>query len=137
MIDMQGDGAMATSKCDGVIYEILQATEFVTIVTSGEHGPHLAGSWGDYLRVLLSEGDTIILPAGRYRQTEENLRKDARISIMAASRQVHSVRGVQGCVLTGNGEILTAGPQAEKVKAKFPWARGALLIHVEKARTQR
>ena len=128
---------MATSKCDRVIYNILQATEFLTIVTNGEHGPHLAGSWGAYLRVLLSEGDTIIIPAGRYWQTEKNLRKDARISVMAASRQVQSGRGGQGCILTGHGEVLTSGPQAEKVKAKFPWARGALLIHVEEARTQR
>jgi hypothetical protein len=128
---------MATSKCNGIIYEILQATEFLTIVTNGEHGPHLAGSWGDYVRVLLNEGDTIIIPAGRYWQTEKNLRKDARISVMAASRQVQNVRGGQGCILSGQGEVLTSGPQAEKVKAKFPWARGALLIHVEEAWTQR
>lgn len=33
-------------KLDGIIHDLLQATEFVTIVTSGEHGPHLVGNWG-------------------------------------------------------------------------------------------
>lgn len=125
------------SKLDGVIGDLLQATEFVTIVTNGENGPHLVGNWGDYLRALESEGDTIILPAGRYRQTEENLRKNARVEVMAASRKVQGTRGPgQGCVLSGRGEIVTSGPLAEKAKAKFPWARGAFLIHIEEVRTQ-
>ncbi len=125
------------SKLDGVINDLLQATEFVTIVTNGAHGPHLVGNWGDYLRAVGTEGDTIILPAGRYRQTEENLRNDARVAVMAASRRVQGTRSPgQGCVLSGRGEIVTSGPLAERAKAKFPWARGALLIHVEEARTQ-
>lgn len=125
------------SKLDGAINDLLQATEFVTIVTSGEHGPHLVGNWGDYLRTLGTDGDTIILPAGRYRQTEENLLKNGRIALMAASRQVRGTRGPgQGCVFRGRGEIVTSGPLVEKVKAKFPWARGALLIHVEDVQTQ-
>lgn len=125
------------SKLDGVVLELLQATEFVTIVTNGEHGPHLVGNWGDYLRALGTDGDTIILPAGGYRQTEENLRKNAKIAVMAASRQVKGTRGPgQGCVLSGRGEIVTSGTLVEKVKAKFPWARGALLVHVEEVRTQ-
>lgn len=125
------------SKLDGVIHDLLQTTEFVAIVTSGEQGPHLVGNWGNYLRTLGTDGDTIILPAGHYSQTEENLRKNAKIAVMAASRQVQGTRGPgQGCVLSGRGEIVTSGPLVEKVKAKFPWARGALLIHVEHVQTQ-
>ena len=66
---------MPIIKFSGVVHEILQATEFLTIVTSGEHGPYIAGSWGDYLRALQSEWDTIVLPAGRYWQTEKILLK--------------------------------------------------------------
>jgi hypothetical protein len=125
------------SKLEGVVHDLLQATEFVAIVTSGEQGPHLVGNWGNYLRTLGTDGDTIILPAGRYSQTEENLRKNAKITVMAASRQVQGTRGPgQGCVLSGRGEIVTSGPLVERVKAKFPWARGALLIHIENVQTQ-
>jgi hypothetical protein len=125
------------SKLEGVVHDLLQATEFVAIVTSGEQGPHLVGNWGNYLRTLGTDGDTIVLPAGRYSQTEENLRKNAKITVMAASRQVQGTRGPgQGCVLSGRGEIVTSGPLVERVKAKFPWARGALLIQVENVQTQ-
>ncbi|MCC6779290.1 MAG: pyridoxamine 5'-phosphate oxidase family protein [Hyphomicrobiales bacterium] len=124
-------------KLDGAISDLLQATEFVTIVTSGPQGPHLVGNWGDYLRAVGPEGDTIILPAGRYRETEENLRKDPRVWLMAASRRVQGARSPgQGCVLSGHGEIVASGPLFERIKAKFPWARGALLLHVEEAQTQ-
>jgi hypothetical protein len=133
-----GGDAMTNSKCAGLIDDILKGTEFVTIVTSGEHGPYLVGNWGDHLRVLrhAADGDTIILPAGRYWQTEKNLQKNSRIAMMAASRHIHNMRGGQACVLYGRGEIVTSGTIAEAVKAKFPWARGALLIHVEEASTQ-
>ncbi len=123
-------------KLDGVIRDLLAATEFLAIVTDGGNGPHLVGNWGDYLRALGTEGNTLILPAGYYHQTEENLRRNGHVQVMAASRQVAGTRGPgQGCVLSGRGEVVTAGPLAEKAKAKFPWARGALLIHVEEAKT--
>jgi len=86
---------MKNSKCAGLIDDILKGTEFVTIVTSGEHGPYLVGNWGDHLRILrhAGDGDTIILPAGRYWQTEKNLQKNSRIAMMAASRHIHNMRG--------------------------------------------
>ncbi len=125
------------SKLDGVFHELLQATEFVAIVTSGENGPHVVGNWGEYGRALGTDGDTIVLPAGYYQQTEGNLGRDNRIWLMAASRQVEGARGPgQGCVLSGRGEVVTSGPLAERAKAKFAWARGALLIHVDQASTQ-
>jgi hypothetical protein len=121
----------------GTIREILDATEFLTIVSTGDEGPHLVANWGDYQRGLGIEGDTIVLPAGHYNRTEENLRKNGRVQVMAASRKVAGSHGPgQGCVLSGRGEIVTDGPFAEKAKAKFRWARGALLIHVEAASLQ-
>ncbi len=124
-------------KLDGVIRDILDATEFLTIVTTGEQGPHVVANWGDYLRTLGTDGDTIILPAGHYKETEENLRRNNKIQVMAASRRVQGSRAPgQGCLLSGRGEVVCSGPLADKVKAKFAWARGALVIHVEAAQTQ-
>lgn len=125
------------SVIDGTVKELLASTEVMTIVTSGDEGPHVVGNWGDYHRLLGLEGDTIVLPAGYYRQTEENLRRNARVAVMIASRKVLGSHGPgQGCLLSGRGEIVTEGPLAEKVKAAFAWARGALLIHVEAAQLQ-
>jgi hypothetical protein len=67
----------------------------------------IEGNWGDYMRKLGIQEDTILLPAGRYLQTERNLRRNRRVQLLVASR-----------------------------KAQFPWARGALVIHVEEVTAQ-
>ncbi len=122
---------------DGVIRELLEATEFVALVTQGSEGPHLVGNWGDYIRRLGIDGDQLIMPAGRYAQTETNLKRDDRIQLMVASRAVHGTRSPgQGCVIKGRGAVVTEGPLADRAKAAFPWARGALVITVDEAATQ-
>jgi hypothetical protein len=125
------------AKIEGVFREVCEATEFIAIVTSGDDGPHLVGNWGHYLRALGIEDDLIVLPAGRYRKTEENLRRDNRVQILVASRTVQGSRSPgQGCLLSGSAEIVSSGQAFDAVKAKFPWARGALVIKVHEAATQ-
>jgi hypothetical protein len=125
------------TKLEGVCREVCEATEFVTIVTTGGDGPHVVGNWGDYMRILGIKDDKIVFPAGRYQQTEQNLRVNNRIQLLVASKQVNGSRSPgQGCLITGTAEILTSGDLVETVKAKFPWARGALVIHVEDVKAQ-
>ena len=125
------------AKIEGVCREVCEATEFVTIVTTGENGPHVVGNWGDYMRVLGIKDDMIVLPAGRYRQTEKNLSENNRIQLLIASKKVQGTRSPgQGCVIVGTGEILSSGGIVDAVKAKFPWARGALVIRVEDVKMQ-
>lgn len=125
------------ARIEGPCREVCEATEFITIVTHGDDGPHVVGNWGDYMRALGLGTDTIVLPAGRYHRTEQNLRKDNRIQLLVASRKVHGARSPgQGCLIAGTGEILTAGDTVDRVKARFPWARGALVIHVEQVASQ-
>jgi hypothetical protein len=121
-----------------VCRRVCDETEFVAIVTNGPEGPHLVGNWGDYMRSLNSSPDTrIVLPAGRYQQTERNLAKDDRIQLLVASRKVQGTHGSgQGCVIAGRGKVVTTGQLAEQAKQKFRWARGALVIEVEKITTQ-
>jgi hypothetical protein len=125
------------AKIEGACREVCEATEFVTIVTTGDDGPHVVGNWGDYMRMLGSTDDMMIFPAGRYHKTEGNLRKNNRVQLMVASRKVHGTRTPgQGCLITGTGEIVTSGEIVDAVKAKFPWARGALIVKVEQAKLQ-
>lgn len=124
-------------KIEGNCREVCEATEFMTIVTSGENGPHVVGNWGDYMRTLGVTEDTIILPAGRYHQTEQNIHKDNRVQLMVASKKVQGTRSAgQGYLITGTAEIIGSGDIVDAVKAKFPWARGALVIHVEQVNAQ-
>lgn len=125
------------SVIDEVTRDLLGKTEFLTIVTEGTDGPHVVGNWGDYLRRLGLDGDRIVLPAGYYRKTEENLQHNARVQVLAASRAVQGSHGPgQGCLLHGTGAIVTEGELADRAKAAFPWARGALVIDVERVELQ-
>jgi len=117
---------------DATARELLEQTEFVAIVTQGPGGPHVVGNWGDYLRRIGIEGDRIVLPAGHYHETEANLQRDNRVQLMAASRAVKGSRAPgQGGVLTGTASVQTEGEAAQRAKAAFPWARGALVIEIQ------
>ena len=125
------------AKMDGICLAVCEATEFVTIVTNGKDGPHVVGNWGDYMRLLGIKEDTIILPAGRYRKTEENLRENNRVQLLVASKKVQGSRSPgQGCLIVGAAEVLNSGAIVDAVKAKFPWARGALVVHIEEVQSQ-
>ena len=125
------------AKIEGICREVCEATEFVTIVTAGDDGPHVVGNWGDYMRVLGIGEDTIVLPAGRYRQTEQNLRNDNRVQLLVASKKVKGSRSMgQGCLIVGTAEIVSSGDTVDAVKAHFPWARGAMIVRVTQVKNQ-
>ncbi len=122
----------------GACKEVLDTTEWIAMVTHDEDGPHLVGTWGEYVRSLgVEDADTVIIPAGRFKKTEENLNKNGLIQLLVASRQVKGNYGPgQGCVLSGKGEIQTEGDYAQMAKEQFSWARGALVVHISECRTQ-
>ena len=119
----------------GPIKDVLEKTEVVAIATYGENGPHLVATWGDFIRSLeIKDGKTIIIPVGGYHQTERNLKDDNRIQLLVGSKQVEGKNSPgTGYRLFGRAEIITSGKYAELAKSKFPWARGALVIEIEKA----
>ncbi len=125
------------AKLEGKIREVIDKAEWVSLATAGPDGPHLAATWGDYVRALGVENDTILIPAGGLRKTEENLGRDSRIELLFATRQVQGSRSAgQGCRISGRGELQATGAAADRVKARFPWARAALVVTVESAVTQ-
>jgi len=127
------------ARIEGVCREVCDATEYVTIVTEGPEGPdgpHLAGHWGNYM-CIVEPGDAVVFPVGRFQRTEQNLKANGRIQLMVASHKVAGMRSPgQGCVIAGSGEVVTAGEYVDLVREKFPWARGALVVHVASVATQ-
>jgi hypothetical protein len=123
---------------EGDLRAVIDACEWVAIATTGPDGPHLAGTWGDYVRALGVDRDTILVPAGGLRHTEANLATDRRIELLFASRQVKGASGNpgKGCMVSGWAELQASGPAMDAVKAKFPWARGALVVHVDRVSGQ-
>ena len=124
-------------KAHETYLEVLETCEFVAIVTSGDDGPHLVGTWGEYIRRLSPSTETIVVPAGGYRQTERNLAKNNRIKLLIASRQVHGSSGPgQAYEISGTAELITRGSIVEKVRRIFPWARGALVVTIQEIAAQ-
>lgn len=123
---------------EGDARAVIDTCEWVAIATTGPDGPHLAGTWGDYVRALGVRDDVILIPAGGLRQTEANLATDPRIELLFASRQVQGSSGGpgKGCLVSGRAEVQANGPAIEAVKARFPWARGALVVRVERVTPQ-
>lgn len=121
------------AKIEGKCREVLDKTEWVAVATTGAGGPHLAGTWGGFIRALGIKDDEIILvPAGGLLKTEENLEKDSRIEILCATRQIQGSNGPgKGCRIRGTGQLQTSGELAEVARKKFPWARGVLVIKAE------
>jgi hypothetical protein len=116
---------------DGACREVLEATEFVAMVTAGPEGPHITATWGDYVRQLGFEGNRLVIPAGYYHQMEANLGRSPEIQLLVASRRVAGKLGPgQGFTLKGTGTIVASGDDMDRVKAHFPWARGALVVEV-------
>ncbi|MCC6211834.1 MAG: hypothetical protein IT513_12410, partial [Burkholderiales bacterium] len=66
-----------------------------------------------------------------------NLRANSRVQLLAASKKVQGSKSPgQGCEIRGTGEIVASGKYVDAVRAKYPWARGALVVRVEETRTQ-
>lgn len=124
-------------KIAGICKEVVEKSEWVSIATAGPEGPHLAATWGDYIRKLGISDNLILIPAGFLHKTEANLKHNPRVELLFATRQVQGNHGPgRGCLVTGTGALQTTGLAAAKVKAQFPWARGVLIVTIESAVTQ-
>lgn len=124
------------AKIDGKCREVMDKTEWVAITSLGSGGPHMVGTWGDYIRSMSMKDDEVItIPARKYNKTEENLRENGHVELLIASKQVQASHALgQGCRTSGKGELQTKGEFAEVAKERFPWARGALVIKVEEVK---
>jgi hypothetical protein len=125
------------AKIEGICKEVLDKTEWIAIATTGPDGPHLVATWGDHLRASGTEDGMLLIPVGQMHKTEANVRRDNRVELLCSTRQVQGIHGPgKGCGLVGKGEFQTAGPHFDAIKAKFKWARAALVVNVEEAKPQ-
>jgi len=124
-------------KLDAQCKEVVEKTEWISITTASESGAHTVAAWGYRLRKIgIQNGGIILLPAGKYFQTEENLKKNPELHLLMVSSEVQRADGKrgQGYRFSGTGEIQQEGAMADMVKREFPWARGALVVRIEGAK---
>jgi len=61
----------------------------VVIGTCGGDGIYLVATWGDFVRAIgIQDGNKIIIPAGGYQQTEENLKGNNKVQVLIGSKQI-------------------------------------------------
>lgn len=120
------------ARIEGICREVLEKSEWVAIATTGPDGLHVVGCWSQNVRALGFDGDELLIPAWRFHKTEENLKRDPHVELLVASRQVAGTEGPgKGFSVSGAGEFHASGEVAEAVKARFPWARGVLIVRMK------
>lgn len=125
------------AKIEGVCKEVLEKTEWVAIASAGTDGPHVVATWGDYVRALGIGSDQLVIPMGYMSKTEQNVAHDSRVELLAGTRLVAGAHGPgKGCSIVGKAHVQTAGAAFDAVKARFPWARAALVVNIEKVVAQ-
>jgi hypothetical protein len=113
---------------DANVRAVLGAEGSATFVTKGADGPHLVATWQSYLDVV--DDETLVFPAGGYRMTEANLARDPSIQMIIADKRSPAGPAI-GFRLTGTAELQSTNAQHERLKAKYPWCRGVVVMHVK------
>jgi hypothetical protein len=133
-----GEGRLKMAKIEGKCKEVWDKMDWVSIATSGPDGPHLAATWGDYVRKLGLVNDEIVLvPLFGFKTTERNLLSDNRVELLFATKLVPSAISLgRGCRIRGKGHVETTGERFAAAKAAFSWARGVLVVEVQETHVQ-
>lgn len=109
--------------------EVLKHDGVVAIATLGADGPHLVNTWNSYIRI--TEDGRLLIPAGYMEKTEANLSANDNVLLTMGSSKVAGKNGPgTGFLIKGTAAFLAEGPEFDTVKARFSWARAALVITV-------
>lgn len=110
--------------------DVLKHEGVATIGTYGDGEIHLSNTWNSYIRI--TDSGKLLYPAGGMKVTEANIVKNKRIQMTLGSREVAGFHGLgTGFRIEGTAAFLKSGPEFEKIKDIFPWARAAVEITVE------
>lgn len=110
---------------DDTIQSVLAVEGSATFLTNGTEGPHLVATWQSYIQIV--DRETLIFPAGGYRETERNLQNDSGLQMVIGSRV--DGRGL-GFRLRGTATIESGTDLHQRLQHKFPWCRAAVVFRV-------
>ncbi|WP_257308405.1 pyridoxamine 5'-phosphate oxidase family protein [Geothrix fuzhouensis] len=113
---------------DATIRAVLGAEGSATFLTNGADGPHLVATWQSYLEVV--DDETLAFPAGGYRVTEANLARDPSVQMIIADKRSPAGPAI-GFRLTGAAEVQSGNALHERLKVKYSWCRGVVVMHVK------
>ena len=112
------------------LLEVMKRPGVVAIATQGQDGPHLVNTWNSYLQI--PEEGRLLIPAGYLHETEANIARDNRVLLTIGSHEVAGKLGPgTGFLIKGKAAFVSSGPDFDSIKAKYAWARAALMVTVE------
>lgn len=111
--------------------EILSDPQPVTIVSVDANPAHVVNTWSTYIKVV--DEATLLVPAAGMRSIESDIQeKESTLTLTFGSKKFEGSEGMgRGYHLHAKGEFLSTGVEFEEMKAKFPWLREVLVIHVQ------
>jgi hypothetical protein len=114
------------------LLEVLKRAGVVAIATQGQDGPHLVNTWNSYIQI--PDDGRLLIPAGYMNETEANIARDNRVLLTIGSHEVAGKIGSgTGFLIKGTAAFVSSGPDFDRIKAKYAWARAALAVTVESA----
>lgn len=112
--------------------EVLKNDGVVAVGTMGPDGPHMVNTWNSYIRI--TDDGRLLIPAGYMNRTEANLAFSQNVLLTLGSSKVPGFNGPgTGFLVKGTAAMLSAGPEFNRVKERFSWARAALVVTIESA----
>ncbi len=106
--------------------QVLEYEGVVAIVSEGQEA-HVVNTWNSYIRI--TEEGSLLIPAGRMKTTEENLKINNKLKLTLGSRQVQGFHSMgTGFLIIGSGDFLLEGKDFDIMKESFPWVRGVLRV---------
>lgn len=101
----------------------------VTIITSNNMPIGIVSTWSHYVQVV--DKQTMLIPAAGMHSIEQA--SDKSLTLTFGAHQLSGSEGIgRGYYVDGQGEFQTSGNFYDQMKAKFPWMRAVLIVHVTK-----
>ncbi len=114
---------------DVLVRAVLAQEGSAALVTAGSEGPHLVATWHSYMEIL--DDQTIAFPAGGLKKTEANIKAGSPVQMIIGA-QGEGGKGGKGYRLTGAAEFQKGTEVHERLRARFPWCRAAVVMTLNK-----
>lgn len=111
------------------LLEVLKHDGVVAIATLGQDGPHMVNTWNSYIKI--TDDGRMLIPAGYMQQTEANIAFNPDVLITLGSSKVAGRLGPgTGFLIKGRAAFISTGPEFDAMKAKYAWARAAVVVTI-------